>query len=257
MDKDRTRPFLLEPVYHGAPISWARKYFRGKLSGFRRENIEFDEFLKGVEKIIVERKLDYCKNILLFLKGEAEANWVSPKKSLFRMFIKLYNYDFSSKQAVDYIEKCHDTYLLLLNNKLKLSNEYEVYSKRSRWDGNTIDYLEISLSPIKELKDWDDHYFIDLEFGSFQERGRDVDYSCNTEITLRSARAIYEDALILFDYYQGNKYLNSVLKFATSELLKLKIITGPHTIDYGYTVIDYYSIKRPHSYETEKKDERI
>lgn len=253
MEKDRTRPFLLEPVYHGAPISWAQKYFRGRLSGFRKENPEFDEFLTGIEKIIIERKIDYCGNILLFLKGEAETNWVSPRNSLFRMFIKLFNYDFSSKQAVDYIEKCHGVYLFLSKNELRLSNEYRVYSKRSRWDGNVIDYLEISLSPKKEIKDWDEYYFIDLTFGCFQERGRDVDYSCNTEIIIRSGREIYEDSLKLFDYYQGNKYLNAVLKFATTELLKRRIISGPVPMDYGHTIIDYYSIKRPHSYEVEKK----
>ena len=251
MEKERARPFLLEPVYHGAPLSWVQKYFRGRLHSFRKENAEFDEFLNGIEKEINERQLDYCGNILLFLNGEAEPNWISPKNSLFKMFIKLYNYDFSSKQAVDYIEKCHETYLFLIDNKLKLSNEYSVYSKRNRWDGSTIDYLEISLSPIKETKDWDDYYFIDLVFGSYQEHNRDLDYSCNLEIHIKSGREIYEDSLKLFDYYQGNKYLNQVLQFAISELLKKKIITGPHKIDYGHTVIDYYPIKRPHTYSME------
>lgn len=253
MEKERTRPLLLEPIYHGAPMSWVQNYFRGKLSGFRKNNPEFDGFLKGIEKIITTRKLSYCNNILLFLKGEAEANWVSPKNSLFRMFIKLFNYDFSSRQAVDYIEKCHDVYLFLLNNELELSNQYEVFSKRNRWDGNTIDFLEISLSPIEETKDIDDYYFIDLIFASYQERGRDVDCLCDTEIIIRSGRDIYEDSLKLFDYYQGNKYLNSVLSFATKELLNKKIISGPTPMDYGHTIIDYYSINRPYSYEVEKK----
>ena len=250
MEKERTRPFLLEPVFHGAPTNWAKKYFSGKLYKFRKENPEFDGFLKEIKQIIEERKLDYCDNILLFLNGDAEANWVSPKKSLFRLFIKLFNYDFSSRQTVDYIEECHSTYLNLIDEKLCLSNEYQINIEQSRWDGAIRDFLDISLNPTKEENDWDDYYFIDLHFGSIQE-SRDVNYLCDTKMTLRSGKTIYEDALILFDYYQGCKYLNSVLKFAIDELIKKGIIRGPYKLDYGYTVVDYYSIKRPHSFKIE------
>ena len=164
--------YLFTLTFHGAPASCTQKYFRDRLSSFRKENPEFGEFLNRIQKTIIERKLDYCDNILLFLKGEAKTNWISPRNSLFRMFIKLFNHDFSSKQAVNYIEKCHDSYLFLLNNKLKLSDDYEVYLKRNKLDGSVIDFLEISLLPENESEDWDDYYFIDLIFGSMQERKR-------------------------------------------------------------------------------------
>lgn len=67
INNDRKRPFLEEPVYHGCPISWAERFFQGKVSEFRKANKEFDSFLIGIEQEIRERKITYWENILLFI----------------------------------------------------------------------------------------------------------------------------------------------------------------------------------------------
>lgn len=250
MSTNRTRPFILRPVVDGAPTWWAQKHFQDRLSKFRRENPEFHDFLVEIEKTIVDRKLDYCDNIILFIKGEAKTNWISTGKSIFSMFILLFNYDFSSEQSVDYIEKCRKTYVYLLNDKLEISNEYKTYTKESSWDGSTRDFLNISFSPTKKPENLDDYYYLNIDFCSLQRpKGERMDpYSSDTKIKLCSQRDIYEDSLMLFDYFQGAAYLNSVLKFAIKEMLRKKIISGPIDMDYGYSILPVYKIEKPHSY---------
>lgn len=253
MDNDRTRPFILEPVYHGAPASWSEKYFQGKLKEYRQNHPEFDEYLIDIEAILRQRKILYYANILKFLNGEAKTNWVSPANSLLRTFIKFFNYDFSAKQTVDYINKCHQAYVQLLNNDLTISKEYEIVSKRCRWDGNTRDYINLSLSPVKYPENPDDYYWVDISFCSLQEMNCDPDCFGDNEIILRSGRNIYKDALYLFDYHQGSKFLHKCLELVISELLKNDLISRPVKMEYTHFNTLFYSIRRPHSYKINEK----
>lgn len=252
MDKDRTRPFLLEPVYHGAPISWAEKFFRERLKQYRANHPEFDEYLTNVSNEIKSRKLTYCENLLLFLNGEAKTNWISPRKSLFRLFIKFFNYDFSAKQTVDYIERCHATYEFLLKGEYELSSEYKIFSKTCNWDNNTRDFVKISLVPTKSPKDWDDYYWIDITFCSLQEMECEPDFFCDTEIKISSGREIYDDTLCLFEHFQGCKLSHKCLDFAISELIKYKVINEPSKITNRFTTLLFYKINKPNYLEIQK-----
>lgn len=241
MNNDRTRPFLLPPIYHGGPLSWIEKYFRGRLKVFRDENPDFNEYLKEVEQEINDRKLSFCENILLFLQGKTKPNWVCTKKSLLHMFVKLYNYDFSASQTVDYIGKCHNAYNYLLKTELKLSNEYSISIINTRWDFSARDCLKITLSPVIEPNNSDDSFFIRVNLCSITERDTDVDYQSDTKVELIADKEIYEDALILFDYYQGNKYLNNALKFVIDSLIKYGVIRKVEHLEY----VDCYKFKKP------------
>ena len=82
----RTREWIHKPVFNGAPVSWAQKYFRGRLEKFREEHKQFDEFLIEIGKLIkVENNQDF-DNITKFIDGEAETNWVSPRNTLYTKF---------------------------------------------------------------------------------------------------------------------------------------------------------------------------
>ena len=246
--EDRTRPFIIRPVFHVAIPKRAKEHVRSCFKRFRENNPEFDEYLIGIKEVILERKLNYCDNILLFLNNELEPNWYAPQKCMFPMFIKLYNYCFSPHQAVDYIDKCYQKYIYLLNDKLVLDKEYEVFSKRTIWDGQTRDFVSVSLSPKEDPEDYDDTYFIDIDFCSLESH-QDVDYMSDTKIYIRSRREIYEDAMMLFGYYQGNEYLNKVYRLAVEKLIKKKILREPTKIDKGYCVVYEYHINRPHTYK--------
>ena len=154
MDNDRTRPILEVPVYSGVPASWATKFLQSKLKKYRECNPLFDEYLNNTYEEIKGRNLSYCDNILLLLEGDAKPTWITPSKSILRTIIKLFNYDLSSKQTVDYIEKCHDAYEFLLNNELKVSKEYSVFAKSCSWDNNTRDFIKLSLEPVKTSKNY-------------------------------------------------------------------------------------------------------
>lgn len=256
MDNDRTRPFLEEPVYDGVPLSWVEEYLQSKLKEYRRNNPSFDEYLNKTHEEIVGRKLSYCDNILLFLEGKGKANWISPPKSLLRTFIKLFNYDFSSKQTVDYIEKCHDAYDLLLNNELKVSNEYSIFTKACTcWDSNNRDFVKLYLEPVKVPCCNDNYYWIDIKFCSLRDSLPDTDFFGDNEIEIKSNKKIYEDALSLFDYYQGSKFLNRCLELTISELIQHGVIDKPVKVVYGFTEALFYAIRKHHSFKF-KQEER-
>ncbi len=197
MDNDRTRPFLEEPVYNGVPLSWVTKFLQSKLKKYRESNPLFDEYLSNVYKEIKGRDLSYCDNILLFLEGNAKPNWITPHKFLLRTFIKLFNYDFSSKQTVDYIEKCHSAYEFLLNNELKVSSEYSIFTKSCSWDNNSRNFMKLSLEPVKQFDNYDESYWIDITFCSLQDSLSDPDFFGDNEIELKCGKTIYQDALSL------------------------------------------------------------
>lgn len=255
MDNDRTRPFLEEPVYSGVPVSWATKFLQSKLKKYRECNPLFDEYLNNIYKEIKGRDLSYCDNILLFLEGNAKPNWITPSKSLLRTFIKLFNYDFSSKQTVDYIEKCHNAYEFLLNNELKVSNEYSVFAKSCSWDNNTRDFVKLYLEPVKSPENYDDSYWIDITFCSIQDPLSDPDFFGDNEIELKCGKAIYQDALSLFDYYQGSNFLNKCLKFAISESIKYCVIDKPAKVAYRFCNALFYKINKPHTFELKERED--
>ena len=255
MDNDRTRPFLEEPIYSGVPVSWATKFLQSKLKKYREDNPLFDEYLNKIYKEIEGRKLSYCDNILLFLKGEAKPNWITPSKSLLRTFIKLFNYVFSAKQTVDYIEKCHSVYDYLLNNELKVSSEYSIFSKTCTWDGNTRDFVQLSLVPVEQFDNYDEYYWIDIAFCSLQDTLGDVDFFGDNKIEFKAGKAVYEDALSLFDIYQGSKFLNKCLKLTVSELIKYRVIDEPVKVTYKYTDALFYRINKHLTFEL-KQEER-
>lgn len=228
-NKERERPFLEEPVFHGCPISCSETYFQQKVKEFRKTNKDFDSFLVGIRQEILLRKITYCDNILLFINGGAKTNWVSPKKSLFRILIKLYNYDFSAKQAVDHIEKCYLKYQRMLNDDFEMSNEYELFTARVRWDSSIRDFVKLSLSPKRKDPLVLEPYWMRITFCSMQIERGDCPYNDypdgDNKIDLVADESIYEEALQLFDYYNGNRFAIKIMDTAIKELIKNKIIS--------------------------------
>ena len=244
MQKQKPRPILEEPIFYGAPLSHVRSYFQNWVKKYRKDNPEFDEYLNETYLAIKAKKLDYCGNILQLLEGNGLPNWIAPHKSLFRFLIESFNDDFTAKDFVEYVEYCYKHYLYLLNDELKLSKHHEIYLKPNRWDGTLKEFVHTSLVPVKQPKQFSDWYYLDINFGSLQERRQDIDLLCNANIKIVSKFSKYDDALILFDRYQGCKYLNKVYKTAIKEMRKHKIIEGgPIKMDYGHSIVDYYKIK--------------
>ena len=256
MSNDRTRPFIEEPVFHGCPISWARKYFQSQVEKYRKNFGEFDTFLLEIKEEIQKRNLKYCDNILKLINGESEANWVSPKKSLFRQLIKLFNYDFSGKQAVDYIERCYKSYQRLLNDKLLMGNEYEIFTTRTMWDSSTRDFIKLALCPKqKDLLELEP-YFINVTFCSLQvDRGSypyNPGIASDDAISIAADDSTFEDALYLFDYYNGNLFVKHVFDKATSELEKNKIIEKLCEYKAGFSKCTLYRVMVKRCYKVDE-----
>ena len=229
INSDRKRPFLEAPVYHGGSLSYCGdRYFQGKVQEFREKNKEFDLFLIGIDQEIRQRKITYCDNILLFIDGKAKVNWVAGTRSLFRILIKLYNYDYSPRQAVNHIEKCYTKYQRLLNDELKMGDEYEFYIARSHWDSSIKDFVEISLSPKRSGPRVLAPYCIRVKFCSLQiveSNIPDNPYpNSENEIRLIAEESTYDDALLLFDYCNGNHFARRIMDITVKELNKHDII---------------------------------
>lgn len=238
----RTRPFLLQPIYQGGPLNSLERYFRNELKQYREENKEFDEFLNDIKNVIFARELDYCENILLFIDGEPKVNWVCTKNSLFSIFVKLFNYDFSAEQAVNHICECYQVYKHIMTTEYKLDKEYKIYQKKTRWDGSTRDYININLTPNDQL-DNGDYYWVNVDFCSLQDSNQNKEHLCDTEINIRCGRDIFNDALALFNNYQNGNPLNQkILAVLIKGLLNRRIIRKPIKMDYGHSMMDFYII---------------
>jgi hypothetical protein len=202
--ESRNREWIHKPIINGVPVSWAGEYLRKRLVSFRKEHIEFDLFLNEIGKLLDNK----YKNLLRFINGESEGNWISPKKSMFDVFIKLFNLCLSPTQAVRYIDECYQTYLKMLRHHYYLSNDYSVSLKRCNYDGKVRKFIEVYVNGP------DGEYFYIVNFSSlviFNSYFHDMD------IVLVGKNEKYEDALSLFEYHQDNR--RSVLINVRNSLL--------------------------------------
>ena len=110
--------------------------------------------------------------------------------------------------------------------------------------------VQFEQNDILQFDSFDNNdYYLKLIFSSLQN-DTSFDSLCDTDITMMSSRELYEDALILFDYYQGYSYLNKVLEFAIKEMINKRIIKPPIKMTYrgGYT-LSYYPIHSVYPYK--------
>ncbi len=223
-DNQRSRPLLDKPIYRGCPISWAREYFRSSFSEFRRKNPSFDEFLVGLnEKLKFEEGKQYG-NIIKLIDGQGEANWISPRKSIFTALIRLYNLCFSSEQALTYIHRCYRLYQFMFNSDYCLDNHYELSVKRSRWDGKARKFIDVSLNLVCRPIESDFDFWFDISLSSIAVTGHTT-YMPDVEIKAMNSKEIFEDTLMLFVYHQEeDKLFNKLYDVAITELTKKKIL---------------------------------
>jgi hypothetical protein len=256
INNERKRPFIEEPAYYGCPISWAERFFQSKVEEYRKENKEFDLFLIELKDEILKQNITYCDNIIQLIDGKAKTNWVSPKNSLFRMLIKLYNYDFSGSQAVDHIKRCYLAYQRLLSDELEIVNEYEVLAQRTIWNSSIRDFVRLTIVPKREDHLKVEPYFVRVLFCSMQIQDSNYPYNgylqCDNEVNLCSDISLYEDSLRLFDYYNGNRFSKRVMKIAVSEMIKHNIISDPVEIKTPYYSALLYNVNIKRYYVIEK-----
>ena len=228
MNEKRNREWIHKPIITGVPVSRASEYLRGRLLSFRKEHIEFDIFLNEIGKLLDSK----YKNLLRFINGETEGNWISPKKSMFDIFIKLFNLCLSPKQAVSYIDECYQIYLKMLSHTYSLSPEYSVSLRRSNYDGKVRKYIEVYVNSGNHKYSFKVTLPSLVVFDS---------YYCDTEFELLGDE-IYEDSLSLFEYHQDNtrSVLNNVRNAVIYQLKENGVIKEIDKEDhFGSVVVNY------------------
>lgn len=235
--KDRSRELLTKPSFSGVPISWATKYLNGRVKKFREEHHEFDSYLKEVENLIKKENLHYLDNLILFLTYKGESNWISPKDSIFDLFIKLFNYDLSPKQTLYYIKKAYEIYVFLTKNTYILDNEYEVSNERSRWGSKIRRFIKVYLKPLHKLKEDNSGYYFSIKFGSLSidDPINDFSVKVDTSIEVISNNEFIKDSLVLFEHYQYKEFYTNLFNFTIKELTSKGIIKELSVKEYvGY-----------------------
>ena len=207
MFEDRKREWIQKPQYCGCPISWATKFFQGKLFAFRKEHPQFDAFLKEIGEMIKDKKSRGYQKLIKFINGEPETNWVCTNNSIFSVFVDLFNLCLSPKQAVKYIQKCHQVYLKMLLDKYSLYKEYEIELFRSHYDGVAKKHVKAYVLPNNK-----ENYSYRITISPLQLDFNDLILSSNVEIKLLSSDPIYQYALSLFEYYSYEKLPRSALR---------------------------------------------
>lgn len=244
--KERTREWIHKPVFHGAPISWAREYFQGRLKQFRKEHKQFNDFLIEINRLMKADNNPFFANLEKFIDGKAETNWISPKNTMFDAFIKLYNLCLSPKQAFDYIKECLWFFKEMFDKEYKLCGKTRLSIKRSRWNGKKNKFISFSVKPKAEPKDRDHEYWFDItsELKIIEEYMNDITAHTD-EFKLKTSFEQLEDALILFEYHQNKGLLRKVFNTGIKDLEHQGVIKEVGQKDsYGWII---------HKYETNLK----
>ena len=200
--EDRKREWIHKPVYGCGPLNNMKNYFRRRLQEFREEHKEFDEFLVGLHALLKKEPDPDYKNLCLFLEGEAEVNWITPKRGcMFDAFIKLFNLCLSPRQAYKYIKECHKWYLFMLKAEYIPSSEIEVCVEEK---GNPIKkttYLEFDIKPKREPICQGFYYEFRVKKPlKTAETKIGFDDDC---VSMLFGNEKLKDALMLFAYYQN------------------------------------------------------
>ena len=196
------KEIIEKPIYHGAPLSWVDKYFKNSFESFRKKHPQFDKFLIETKEILIKKGKNKYQNLIKFTSGDVKPNYISPSEFMFKLFIKLYNYHFSSIEAYRYIDKCYKSYKDMCNKKYKLNYILETFNKRSRYDGKDKDFIVVSVIPIKEVDN--NRLSFNITTSTFVELD-DVLQNPDVNIEVCSEnKNLLNDALCLFEYYQDN-----------------------------------------------------
>lgn len=242
MLEERTREWIEKPVFYGAPLSWVKEYFQGRLIDFRRKHHEFDEFLNELGELLEKENNQDYRNIIRFIKGDTEPNWVTSNRSLFNIMIKLYNLCLSPKQAYEYIKECQRIYRTMVDNIYELDDSFKISIRRSRWNGKARKFINCSLSPKNKINDRDYYWWFDIAFSDFvyDDHFNDIDLQCDVSVEIRSGKDIFKDALSLFDYHQRKEFRRKLFYKAIDEFLNEGILKNKKEVKIDF-LKDYAS----------------
>ena len=221
IEKPRTRELISKPMFDGAPLHCIDEYFCGKLIKFRSYHIEFDIFLKDLGQLLQKQKNKYFDNLKQFIKNNPHPNWVSPRDCMFTVFVKLFNLNFSPFQAYEYIKVCLRQFKKMEKTKYKLNKQYEVITKRSRWDGKQREWIKASISPINHEDFW---FYVSLESLQVEDEINDMKMHHDVEIIINTSDKTFEDALMLFEFYQDRGFYRGLCEFVINQLADKGII---------------------------------
>ena len=241
MIEKRNREFIEKPIFCGAPISFARQYFRTRFSKFRNEHPQFNEFLIGLNIKLKEEKGDQFNNIIKLIDGEGDTNWISPKKCMFDALIKIYNYCFSPSQALTYIKRCYRLYMFMLNSDYQIDTIHDFSLRRSKWDSKARKFVEVIVEPIFPPKDIDDTFWFNVTTSSLFVSGLSI-LSPDITIQLGKGKDIINDALSLFDYYQDELLSKKIIKTVIDGLVEKDVFINEKTYEHSGCLCHEYEV---------------
>ena len=226
---ERTREIISKPVFYGAPLSWVTRYFRNRFASFRKEHLEFDTFLKELNVLLKQENNDAYQNIIKLIDGVGDANWISPKYSLFDVLIRIYNLCLSSNQAYEYIRNCYSLYLDMLNRDYELDGSIEYSIRRSRWDGKDRHFLEVTLYPVNR-----DGYHFNITLSDLVIEDY-IMFMPDVDINIKGETDTYQDTLSLFENYQSCDLYNKLFSLTLNSLIN----KGIFLLDKAYEKVGY------------------
>ena len=241
----RERELLRKPAFKGGPLSRLNEYFKGRLSQFRNEHSDFDIFLKEIGELLKKENNKEFNNLILFIDGEPDTNWVCASNSIFDGFIKLYNLGYSSKEAFEYIKQCLDAYLHATQIKYHLEGNYEISYMVSRWDG--LPHRFIKLSTFPSYKDLNSNCLsrIDITFSELVDDDgvNDIDVMADIEIGYICSNDIVNDAFIFFNNAQNKIFFRKTFWDVINQLKEKSIIKELEIYNEEWPYLRYFQFK--------------
>ena len=239
----RTREWIHKPVFNGAPVSWAQRYFQYRLQYYRDEHKEFDTFLNEIGELLKNENDEIYNNLKRFIAGNSETNWISASNVMFDGFIKLYNLCLSPKQAFDYIKECAKHYKQLLENKYELGDNIGFSIIESRYDGKLRKSVNVMMLPVKEL-DNDKHFWFNVTFSSVVVTDKVNDVCSYPDIDVEACRSedITKDTMMLFERYQNKDLSRIVFNQALEQLIKRGVVELQSIEEKSWGIVRNYKI---------------
>ncbi len=243
--EERTREWLQKFTYCGVPISWANRFFRDKLKTMRKEHPEFDSFLKEIGELLTKENNDSYTNIIRLINDDADTNWISTSDSILDALIKLFNYCLSPKQAVDYIKKCYEFILMVINEEYGISIKPEFSICKDRLDGRYREAVEFEWTLKYRISERSYNYWFRFKTALkvVDDLKNDISVHCfGCEIV--SKQELPNDAFMLFIYEQNKSFLRNLFNKGVEELIKRRLVKKVNTSDfYGWTINEYKMVK--------------
>ncbi len=210
--------WLTRPVHGSLQAEYHKNYFKHLFSWYKKTQKDFCNFLVDINYLLKQENNNDYLNLIMFLEGNPNVDWISYKGSLFDVFSRMFENKKTPLMTVEYIKECNAIHKAIINSNYKLSDEYIISNKISAWDGRIKTFITCQFKPTKPVFNYD--FFFEISSGSLiiDDKNSDITASKDISIEVKSKEDIIDDSLSLFECSSNNPFYKKLFWDAIEQL---------------------------------------